>query len=57
MNRQLTCSITENDTPEVLVQELINFGFINEVSTDLFFDIIEGIIGIGTGGPLCLPVD
>ena len=31
MNRQLTCSITENDTPEILVQELIHYGFINEV--------------------------
>lgn len=32
MNRQLTCSLTETDTAETLVQELMYYGFINEVS-------------------------
>lgn len=32
MNRQLTCSITEADTALSLSQELVHFGFINEVS-------------------------
>jgi len=31
MNRQLTCSITDADTALSLSQELVHFGFINEV--------------------------
>lgn len=31
MNRQLTCSITDADTAISLSQELVHFGFINEV--------------------------
>lgn len=31
MNRQLTCSVTSSDSPAVLAQELVHYGFINEV--------------------------
>lgn len=33
MNRQLTCLIADTDTPAptVLAQELVHYGFINEV--------------------------
>lgn len=34
MNRQLTCSLTESDSAETLVQELMYFGFIHEVSAN-----------------------
>lgn len=37
MNRQLTCSLSETDTAEILVQELVHFGFINEV---MFYTIM-----------------
>jgi hypothetical protein len=33
MNRQLTCSVSEIDTSLLLAQELVHFGFINEVVT------------------------
>lgn len=33
MNRQLTCPVTQQDTSMLLAQELVHFGFINEVST------------------------
>lgn len=32
MNRQLTCLVSEIDTSLLLAQELVHFGFINEVS-------------------------
>lgn len=32
MNRQLTCSLTQEDSPSVLAQELVHYGFINDVS-------------------------
>lgn len=41
MNRQLTCSLTENDTAETLVQELICYGFINESDKDHVTLLIE----------------
>lgn len=31
MNRQLTCPVTQSDTSLILAQELVHFGFINEV--------------------------
>lgn len=37
MNRQLTCPVSQTDTSMLLAQELVHFGFINEVS--LFFFI------------------
>jgi hypothetical protein len=33
MNRQLTCLVSEIDTSLLLAQELVHFGFINEVLT------------------------
>lgn len=32
MNRQLTCPVSQMDTSMLLAQELVHFGFINEVS-------------------------
>lgn len=32
MNRQLTSCISPGDNPKVLAQELVHYGFINEVS-------------------------
>jgi len=32
MNRQLTCPVSQTDTSMLLAQELVHFGFINEVS-------------------------
>ena len=32
MNRQLTCPVSQADTSMLLAQELVHFGFINEVS-------------------------
>lgn len=37
MNRQLTCLVSEIDTSLLLAQELVHFGFINEVS-GLYFE-------------------
>lgn len=37
MNRQLTCLVTDIDTSLLLAQELVHFGFINEVSVVWFF--------------------
>lgn len=31
MNRQLTCPVSQVDTSLLLAQELVHFGFINEV--------------------------
>lgn len=31
MNRQLTCPVSQTDTSMLLAQELVHFGFINEV--------------------------
>lgn len=32
MNRQLTCPVSQMDTSMLLAQELVHFGFINEVN-------------------------
>lgn len=32
MNRQLTCPVSQTDTSMLLAQELVHFGFINEVN-------------------------
>lgn len=32
MNRQLTCEFSGEDTPKSLAEELVGFGFINEVN-------------------------
>lgn len=39
MNRQLTSSIAPGDNPKVLAQELVHYGFINEVGRN-FIDLI-----------------
>lgn len=36
MNRQLTCPVSQTDTSMLLAQELVHFGFINEVNCLLF---------------------
>ncbi|KAK7604139.1 hypothetical protein V9T40_004412 [Parthenolecanium corni] len=41
MNRQLTCSLTESDSAETLVQELMYFGFIHEADKDKVFLLIQ----------------
>uniref|UniRef100_A0ABD2X2N0 Nuclear receptor-binding protein homolog n=1 Tax=Trichogramma kaykai TaxID=54128 RepID=A0ABD2X2N0_9HYME len=41
MNRQLTCPVSENDTPLLLAQELVNFGFINEIDRDMLANLID----------------
>ena len=33
MNRQLSCELTDDDTSSVLAEELVHYGFINEVSS------------------------
>lgn len=40
MNRQLTCSITDADTALSLSQELVHFGFINEVGSYNYLKLI-----------------
>lgn len=35
MNRQLTCPVSQADTSMLLAQELVHFGFINEVSIEI----------------------
>jgi len=32
MNRQLTSCVSPGDNPKVLAQELVHYGFVNEVS-------------------------
>lgn len=32
INRKLVCPVYESDTPMVLAQELVHYGFINEVN-------------------------
>ncbi|XP_065205095.1 nuclear receptor-binding protein isoform X2 [Planococcus citri] len=41
MNRQLTCTLSEIDTADTLVQELIYYGFINETDKDRVSLLIE----------------
>lgn len=47
MNRQLTAEVSIEDTPENLAQELVHYGFINQVSwegwlekTDVFLIVL-----------------
>lgn len=40
MNRQLTCPVSQLDTSMLLAQELVHFGFINEVFILLYFYIL-----------------
>lgn len=37
MNRQLTCPVTETDTPLILAQDLVDNAFINEVIIYIYF--------------------
>lgn len=39
MNRQLTSCVSPGDSPKILAQELVHYGFINEVSYS--FEIVE----------------
>lgn len=41
MNRQLTCPVSQVDTSMLLAQELVHFGFINEVTTPLVIRLID----------------
>ncbi|XP_033218846.1 nuclear receptor-binding protein homolog isoform X1 [Belonocnema kinseyi] len=41
MNRQLTCPVNQADTPMLLAQELVHFGFINESDRDKIANLIE----------------
>jgi hypothetical protein len=36
MNRHLTSCISQTDSPKGLAQELVHYGFINEVSASIF---------------------
>nr|CAD7430659.1 unnamed protein product [Timema monikensis] len=41
MNRQLTCIVSEMDTSLLLAQELVSYGFINEVDRERVATLIE----------------
>ncbi|CAG9829842.1 unnamed protein product [Diabrotica balteata] len=41
MNRQLTSYISPGDNPKVLAQELVHYGFINEIDRDKIANLIE----------------
>lgn len=41
MNRQLTCPVSRTDSPMLLAQELVHFGFINEDDRDRIGNLIE----------------
>ncbi|XP_050310147.1 nuclear receptor-binding protein homolog isoform X2 [Anthonomus grandis grandis] len=41
MNRQLTSCISPGDNPKVLAQELVHYGFVNEVDRDKIAALIE----------------
>ncbi|XP_066155220.1 nuclear receptor-binding protein homolog isoform X1 [Euwallacea fornicatus] len=41
MNRQLTSCVSPGDSPKVLAQELVHYGFVNEVDRDKIATLIE----------------
>lgn len=41
MNRQLTSCISPGDNPKVLAQELVHYGFVNEIDRDKIAALIE----------------
>lgn len=41
MNRQLTCLVSENDASMLLAQELVHFGFINDLDREKLSTLIE----------------
>lgn len=41
MNRQLTCLVSEIDTALLLAEELVHFGFINEVRISSFSFLLK----------------
>ncbi|CAH1963681.1 unnamed protein product [Acanthoscelides obtectus] len=50
MNRQLTSCISPGDNPMVLAQELVHYGFINEVDRDKIAALIEESIANSSSG-------
>ncbi|KAL1498253.1 hypothetical protein ABEB36_009081 [Hypothenemus hampei] len=44
MNRQLTSCISPSDNPKVLAQELVHYGFVNEIDRDKIAALIEEAI-------------
>ncbi|XP_060528183.1 nuclear receptor-binding protein homolog isoform X2 [Cylas formicarius] len=49
MNRQLTSSISPSDNPKVLAQELVHYGFVNEVDRDKIATLIEETLQSSSG--------
>nr|CAI5819733.1 unnamed protein product [Callosobruchus analis] len=50
MNRQLTSCISPGDNPQVLAQELVHYGFINEIDRDKIASLIEESIANSSSG-------
>lgn len=44
MNRQLSCEITEQDSPHLLAKELVHYGFINQDDCDMVATLIADTI-------------
>lgn len=44
MNRQLTCLVSENDASMLLAQELVHFGFINDLDREKLSTLIENTL-------------
>ncbi|XP_019762933.2 nuclear receptor-binding protein homolog isoform X2 [Dendroctonus ponderosae] len=49
MNRQLTSCISPSDNPKVLAQELVHYGFVNEVDRDKIASLIEEALHNSSG--------
>ncbi|XP_019866625.1 nuclear receptor-binding protein homolog isoform X2 [Aethina tumida] len=49
MNRQLTSSISAGDNPKELAQELVHYGFINEIDRDKIASLIEEALQNASG--------
>nr|XP_023028008.1 nuclear receptor-binding protein homolog [Leptinotarsa decemlineata] len=50
MNRQLTSCISPGDSPRLLAQELVHYGFINEVDREKIANLIEESLHNTTSG-------
>ncbi|KAG5900512.1 hypothetical protein JTB14_010922 [Gonioctena quinquepunctata] len=50
MNRQLTSCISPGDNPRILAQELVHYGFINEVDREKIANLIEESLHNTTSG-------
>lgn len=46
MNRQLTCPVSQLDTSMLLAQELVHFGFINEVRELIYSMMVISVTAI-----------